>query len=174
MKFFYAIIVFLLSAYIFFWSSVFIVPTPEVYTIAEITAADTTSSRFDQRTYDTAIKESNKGKDENTLITDVRSEEKRSSALFLVSIVIFFSIFFQIILFHKKSHILFPMIAGSILAYIGYSTIWMLTNTWPKEIYLDLFQTREIFQGIKAFQFLGGYIFVYVLIIVFGNWYKLK
>lgn len=174
MKFFYATMVFFLSAYIFIWTLVFIIPTPTVYRIGDILKDQTSMQSVDEKTLNLAIDESKRTNDDNTIIFASDTIQKRGSALFLVSIVTFVIIFFQIIVFHKRSHILFPMVAATIFAYIAYSSIWQFLNSFSKNLYLDLYMTRIQHEGILAIQFLGIYLVIFGLILVFGNWSRLS
>ena len=115
-----------------------------------------------------------KALDENTLIFKGDLDKKRGSALFLATLITFAVIFFEIILFHKKSHVLFPLIASTIVSYIGFSILWVGNGSIPKETYLNLMNIKQNFAGIKAIQFLGQYLAIFLLVLVFGNWYKLK
>lgn len=165
--------VFFLSTYIFFWSLVFLVPTPVIYRIGDILKDQEAIKSVSDETLAKAVSESKRTNNDDTIIFDANVESKRSSALFLISIITFVIIFFQIIIFNKKSHILFPMVTATVVAYIFYSCIWQFMNSMPKALYVDLYLTRIQNEGLKAIQFLGVYIVIFGLILIFGNWSRL-
>lgn len=166
--------VFFLSTYIFLWTLVFIVPTPTTYRIGDILKDQQSIKSVSDETLEKAVSESKRTNNDDSIIFDANVEAKKSSALFLVSIVVFVIVFFQIVIFHKRSHILFPMVAATIVAYILYSSIWQFMNSMPKPLYLDLYLTRLQNEGLKGIQFLGIYLVIFVLILIFGNWYRLS
>lgn len=171
MRFFYALIVFLLSSYLFFWGYIFAVPTPRLYIVDDLKTemqADEKDPRFMETI--TRLKEKNKG---TIYYFESNIQGKQFGALVLYAFFAFVVIFFSVILFHKKNYILFPLIAAVTLVLISCSTLWMLTNSIPVEIYLDLQSVREQYPGVQAFQFLNIYIFMECLILAVGKWYKI-
>lgn len=174
MKFFYALIVFFLSFHILFWALVFIIPTPKNYRIEEILSQNESLKQVDSSTYTLALEAAKKYGDSKKYVFEAGTENKRNGSLFLVSLLTFVLIFFQIIIFHKKSYISFPMVAATVVAYFSYSLIWVFMNSIPSEIYIDLTSIREQYKGIFAFQFLGLNLIVFLIVLIMGNWYNLK
>jgi len=174
MKFFYAIMVFFLSLYIFFWALVFVIPTPKNYRIGDILSDQESSKLVDTNTYTLAVEKAKKNNDDNIYIFEASTENKRNEALFLASILTFIIIFFQIIIFHKISHISFPMVAATVIAYLLYSLTWLFMSTLPSNLYIDISSIREQYKGFFALQFLGLYLIVFLIVLVIGNLYKLR
>ncbi|MGQ9702577.1 MAG: hypothetical protein ACUVQT_09030, partial [bacterium] len=160
--------------HMFFWILVFFIPTPKNYRIEDILSQNESSKQVDSSTYTLALEAAKKYGDGKKYVFEANTENKRNGSLFLVSLLTFVLIFFQIIIFHKKSYISFPMVTATVVAYFFYSVIWLFMNSIPSEIYTDITNIRERYKGILIFQFLGLNLIVFAMVIIMENWYKLK
>ncbi len=173
MKFFYALIVFLLGTYISFWSMVFFIPTPKVFDKDSFISSLNLTDREKQVAIPDISKSFEYNKINENYYFEQEIDKKRGSALFISSILTFFFIFIFIVVFYNRSHIIFPLIAAFTLTFILYSSLWIFNFTIGEKIYLDLQNIRGIYTGIKIFNFLGIYLAVLCLVLLFGSWYKL-
>jgi hypothetical protein len=171
MRFFYAVILFLISSYLFFWLFVLLVPTPKVYVTDDIKAlvqSDESDTRF------VGMLERIQGESKKSVYYfEENLSSKKPGALLIYTFLTFVSIFFSVVLFHNKSFVVLPLIAATMVAYISCSLIWMLANSLPIGIYFDMLSARSAYSGLKIFQFLGVYLFMEAFVLIIGIWYKI-
>jgi hypothetical protein len=171
MRFFYATILFLLTTYIFFWSMIFLIPSPKLYITEDITV---TSESGVVNSQAKAVIERIKSDNKKTIYYfDTQINSKKSNALFIYSLLAFLMLLFVVIFFHKKSYVVFPLIASVIAALLACCMLWLFTNTIATDVYIDLQDIRTTYGGIKSLQFLSPFIFMEVVILAFGSWYQI-
>ncbi len=173
MKFFYATILFLLTSYILFWGYISVVPAPKLQ-LSETFLANPSVKEDGQAEELARSLRVIKGDSKNELyVFDPRLADKRSDAIFLYSLMGFGSAFVAILLFHRKSYIIFPFLAAIVFATVGCCMVWQLTNALPLGLYLDLQDILTTYSGYNLLKFLGSFLFIELFFLVFGLWYKL-
>ena len=169
MNFYYSVIIFFLNLFIFFWLYVFLIPTPRVQTSDKI-MENPTLTRFFELTKTLNIVKENP--DEKIHYFDLDIQEKKYNAVFLYCLLTFVTILVCTILFHKRSYVIFPMIASIIFALIACSILWLFTTSISKNIYLDIQAMRDQYSGfVNIIKFIGIFLFVHLFIIIFGFCY---
>lgn len=173
MKFFFAVAIYLLFVQIFFWTLIFILGTPKIYNVEDTINASEEFISKEKLSREVALQEFQKGNEGEKYIFAQNIRAKADSAFYLSALITFISIFFGVIIFHKKSFVIFPIVTALVISFILYSSIWVFTNIIPKTIYLDFLEIQESYPGILALKFLGIYIAIFCLLLVFGHWYRL-
>jgi hypothetical protein len=171
MRFFYAVIMFLISTFVIFWAYVFAVPTPRIYLTDDVKMlAQSDESDPELRNVLDRIRGDNKA---TVYYFEEDLPGKRLGALVLYAFISFVIIFFSVVLFHTKSYVMLPVIAATILCFVVCSMLWLLANTIPSGIYFDLMHVRNTYGGLRAFQFLSVYLFMNVFVLGVGLWYRI-
>jgi hypothetical protein len=169
MKFYYSVIIFLLNLFIFFWLYIFLIPAPRVQTADKI-IENPTLTRFLELTKTLDIVKENPGEKIHYLDLDI--QEKKYNAVFLYCLLTFVTILIVTIFFHKRSYVIFPMIASIVFSLIACSVLWLFTTSISKNVYLDIQATRDQYLGVvNIVKFLGIFLFVDLFVIIFGFWY---
>ncbi len=172
MKFFYAVIMFLLTTFILFWGYVFLIPTPGLETSEEaLQRIDDTGTNVNA--FINALGVVKSVDKENVYVFEENLDIKRDNAIFLYVFVAFLTILILAILFHRRNYMLFPMIASVITALVFVVLIWLFTNSIATSIYLDLQELRTNYEGLKSLLFLWPFLFLWLFMIVFGLWYRM-
>lgn len=173
MKFLFAVAIYILFVQIFFWTLIFLLGSPTVYKVEDIINASDEFISKENVSREVAWQEFQKGNDGETYIFAKNIRAKADSAFYLSALITFVSIFLGVIIFHKKSFVIFPIVTALVISFILYSSTWVFANSIPKTIYIDFLEIQESYPGILALKFLGIYIAIFCLLLVFGHWYRL-
>jgi len=175
MKFYYSIIIGLLTMMLFFWLFVFLIPTPKLLVTSDLVQITDNDAMQEAKLNDT-LKTLALIKDKNTdkiLYFEPSLESKKMTAIFLYGALAFGIMFLMIILFHSKTHVIFPMVTSLILVFIACALLWLFTNSISKDIYLDIENVRNSFSDhMNILKFFGVLGFLQVIAIIFGCWYE--
>jgi hypothetical protein len=163
---------FLVSSLIIFWLYAFLIPTPRLYISSDASIQNGVSDSESNVVIKEALKIAkieNKGK---YYYFDLKLESKRNSAIFLHSMLTLISILLVFLLFHKKTHIFFPLITSVLVAYVSNIVLWIFTNTIDKSIYLDIQGFRSSYFNLRYIQLISIFLFLEFLVLLFGTWYR--
>jgi hypothetical protein len=173
MKFFFALAIFFLYGYIFFWFLTFTITSPTVLSKDSFIDALNLNDleRVNSLDQINNFLEPNKITDEFYL--EPNYSKKKNGALFLTIILTGVSIFMSTAIFFKKSHILLPMITASVAIGILFSIVWNFSATLPVNLLLDMQSIRTELNPLTSTLFLFPYFGLFIFLIFFGNWYKI-
>lgn len=175
MKFYYSIIIFLLTSYLLFFLYCFLIPAPALSLTEKLIPSASTPT-----TQETKINETinNIGLIKNAPLENIYYfpldlQAKKYDAIFLYVILTFIILIVLTIIFHKKTHVLFPIICSIIGILLVYSSLWEFTYTIPMSLYLDIEQIRFGLSNITyLLKIVGPFIFLEIILIMIGYWYK--
>lgn len=175
MRFFYALVLFILTTFTLFWVYVLAIPIPrleiaEESRINSIASTDATISNASLKAALTLLKTD---KDTTVYVFEPKLEQKKYSAALLYVLMAFGIILFIVIFLHWRNYVLFPMITSTVLVLVFVMSLWLFPNFIDKKVYLDLQNARESFEGLKSLRFIGTLTFLELFVLVFGIWYKI-
>lgn len=173
MKFFFATAVFILFVQIYWWSLIFVLGIPKLYKVEDIVNNNEEYAKNLGVSREDAIKEFSKGSSGEKYIFEINKNIKADSVFVLASLMTFLCIFLGVVIFYKRSYLIFPLITAIVFSFVLYMSLWIFSESIPKTIYLDIFRILNNYPGILALKFIGTYVAIFCLILMFSNWYRL-
>lgn len=171
MKFFYALILYIITTGFFFWLMLFILPTPRLIPIESETSSSERAGILGSF-YSTLKEVSFEDKPELYKFEE-NLDQKREGSLIVYFVFSFVFIVISVIAFHKKSHLVLPISASIISALAMCILLWVFNNSFGLSLYLDLQTIIDKYRGLEALKFLGLFIALDVFMIIFGYWYQI-
>jgi hypothetical protein len=175
MKFYYSIIIFLLTTFIVFGVLLRFIPTPKILVTSELVEI-TENSREETIRLNQTIESLRLIKDkkvDQVVYFEPGLENKRGNAILLYGLISLAIFLIMVILFHYRSYVLFPMITSLLICFAALACLWLFTTVFGSAIYIDLQSLRESFLDLQTFaKYLGVFLLLEIIVVIFGFWYE--